>query len=363
MVPLVEVDDRKVGAGVPGPTLVAGARASAERALALQAGSADAYLAMGYSEYYGRSDYPAALRAFAAALQARPNEAEAMVATAFVLRRQGHFDAAISQLQAALERDPRNTKVAFELALTDLMVRRYADAEHGYERALALDPDNIQAKIEYSQAILFGRGDVARALAQVQGDDPILKTQRVSLLILQRNYRAAIELLDSIADTPDNFSYLNGPKALLLGTLYRLAGETAQSRPLFERALPQVRADLAAQAGSPLNQSNAWGNIAAVELGLGHADAAQTAIAKSQTLSAQSGDRMGEPQSTLANAQLYAEADRADLAISLLEKVFAAPGGGWVYSPLMLRIDPAWDPIRHDPRFQALLEKYGDAPH
>ncbi|MGH8211597.1 MAG: tetratricopeptide repeat protein [Rhodanobacteraceae bacterium] len=346
------------GAGTPGQVLVASARANAERALALQPGSADAYLAMGYSDYYGRFDYSGALRAFAAALQARPNDAGAMMATAFVLRREGQFEGAISQLQSALERDPRNSEFAFELALTELMVRGYSFAEQGYERALALDPDNTQAKIEYSQAILFGSGDIARALAQVQGDDPILKTQRVSLLTFQRKYGPAIELLDSIADTPDNFSYLNGPKAMILGGLYRLAGDTARARPLLERALPQVRADLAAQAGNAINLSSVWGNIAAVELGLGRTASATTAIAESERLAARSGDRMAGPQITVVNAQLYAEADRADLAVASIERVFTTVGTGWTYAPVMLWIDPAWDPIRHDPRFRALLKKY-----
>jgi len=346
------------GAGESGPALVVGARANAQHALALQPDSADAYLAIGYSDYYGRSDYPAALRAFASALQARPNDADAMMATAFVLRRQGQFEEALTQLRSALERDPRNSKFAFEAALTELMVRHYADAERGYQRALALDPDNIQAKIEYSQAILFGSGDVAGAMAQVQGDDPILKTQRVALLTLQRKYAQAIEVLESIPDTPDNFSYLNGPKALILAGLYRLAGDAARARPLFEHALPQIRADLAAQAGNDINLASVWGNIAIAKLGLGRNAEALAAVAKSERLAAQSGDRMAGPQITLVSAQLYAEAGRADLAVASLERIFAAPGTGWIYSPVMLRIDPAWDPIRNDPHFRALPEKH-----
>ena len=346
------------GGGIAAPALVASARANAERALALQPDSADAHLAMGYSDYYGRSDYPAALKAFAAVLQARPNDADAMAATAFVLRRQGHFDAAIAQLQAALERDPRNTIIAFNLGVTDLTVRRYADAEQGFQRALALDPNNINAKLLYSYAIVFDSGNVERALAQVQGNDPQLKGQRVLLFYLQRNYHAAIELLDSIADTPDNFAYRGGPKAMQLGNLYRLAGDTARARPLFEQALPQVRAELGAEAGSAIELSFVWGNIANVELGLGQTKAALAAIAKSQALVTQSGDHVNGPQNTLANAMLYAEAGRAGLAVPLLEQFFAAPGSGLDYAPLLLWIDPAWDPIHHDPRFQALLKKY-----
>ena len=349
------------GAGTPVPTLVSAARANAERAIALQPGSADALLAMGYSDYYGRSDYPAALRAFASALQARPNDADAMMATAFVLRRQGKFEPAITQLQAALQRDPRNSRSAFELALTQLMVRHYADAEDGYERALALDPDNLQAKVEYSQAILYGSGDVARALVQVQGDDPILKTQRVSLLTLQRKYAEAMHLLDGIADTPDNFTYLNGPKAMILAGLYRLAGDEVHARALFQLALPLVRADLIAQGGNDINLSSVWSNLATVELGLGNDSAAMDAISKSEKLVAQSADRMAGPQTTLVNAQLYAEAHRPDQATAALQRVLEAPGAGWIYSPVMLRIDPAWDPIRNDPPFRTLLQKHAAA--
>jgi hypothetical protein len=49
---------------------------------------------------------------------------------------------------------------------------------------------------------------------------------------------------------------------------------------------------------------------------------------------------------------------RADLAVPLLARVFAAPGIGGFYSPAMLWLDPSWDPIRSDPRFQVLLQKY-----
>jgi hypothetical protein len=60
-------------------------------------------------------------------------------------------------------------------------------------------------------------------------------------------------------------------------------------------------------------------------------------------------------------AALYAGAGRPDLAVPLLDKALATPGIGFFYSPVMLWIDPAWDPIHQDPRFQALLKKYASA--
>ncbi|MGA7964385.1 MAG: tetratricopeptide repeat protein [Gammaproteobacteria bacterium] len=334
------------------------ARSQAERALTLAPDLAAAHLAIGFSDYWGKQDYTAALGAFAAALKSQPNDVDALAATGYVLRRQGHFDAATSAMQQALALDPRNTALTFELGTTYMLTRRYAEAERLSQQALALDPDNVRAKFQYSSSILYRTGDVTRALAAVQGDNPQLKSQRVYLLTLQRKYREALALLKGIPDTPDNFSFLSDSKALQQAELYRLAGDVANARPLYTRALPIARAQLKAQAGSARNESLVWSYVAQAELGLGHTGEALAAIEKSQALVAHDEDRVSGPATTELNASLYAETRRPGLAVPLLEKALATPGSGVSYSPVLLWLDPAWDPIRHDPRFQALLKKY-----
>ncbi|MGH8399068.1 MAG: tetratricopeptide repeat protein [Gammaproteobacteria bacterium] len=347
------------GGGENVQKLRADARAQAEQALALAPDLAEAYLAIGYSDYYGRGDYAGALTAFAAALKARPNDADVLAARGYVLRRQGHFIAAIVALQQALARDPRNSALAFELGATYMMVSRYAEAEAAFQHALALDPDNLNAKFTFSQAILFASGDMARAWAAAQGDTPRLQSLRVSLLTYQRKYKEALALLDGIPDTPDDyFSYFNGSKAQQLADSHRLASDAAQAKSLFEQALPLARAQVKAQVGSDSNESFAWSNVADVELGLGHTAAGLAAIAQSQALMTRANDHFYGPYVMQVNASLYVKARRPDLALPLLAKTIATPGIGIYYSPVLLWLDPAWDPIRHDPRFQALLKKY-----
>jgi TolB-like protein/predicted TPR repeat methyltransferase len=347
------------GGGMNIPQLIAAARRNAEQALKLAPDLPAAQLAMGYSDYWGRGDYDAALKAFAAALKLRPNDADALAAQGYVQRRQARFDAAIASFQQALTLDPRNSALAFELGSTYTMVGRYPEAENAFQRALALDPHNLNAKVSLSSTILFATGDIPRALAAVQGDDPLLKLTRVSLLGYQRKYREALALLDTVPDTPDNFgpgSTSSGPKALLQAELYRQMGDMTRARPLYEKALPQVRAMLAQLQG--VNKALQWNTLATVELGLGNTSAGIEAIAKSQATLDRSPDNMYGPAGTEVNAALYAEAHRPDLAVPLLAKALATPGIGYYYAPVMLWLDPAWDPIRHDPGFQALLKKY-----
>lgn len=119
---------------------------------------------------------------------------------------------------------------------------------------------------------------------------------------------------------------------------------------------------LDARAGNALRVSLVRVAIADAELGLGHHHAAMDALNRSQALLADSGDHSGGNLVLPGNASLYAQAGHADLAVAKLQELFAAPGGGWVYSPLMPRIDPHWDPIRNDPHFQALLKQYPEGP-
>lgn len=236
------------GGGVDVKQLNQQARADAERALQLRPNLSAAHLAVGYNEYWGRGDYDAALRAFAAALKLKSSDADALAAQANVERRQGRFDDATASLEQALALDPRNSVLAFNLGITYMCTSRNTDAENLFQRALALNPDNQNAKFQLSQAILLSTGDIPRALSVAQGDDPVLKLARVPLLTEQRKYTEALALLDSIPDTPDNFSF-GGVKAQQQADLYRLMGDSAHARLLYTQVLPGARAQLRVQQG------------------------------------------------------------------------------------------------------------------
>ncbi len=341
------------GGGMDVKPLIAAARRDAQQALKLAPDLAAAQLALGYSDMYGHGDYAGALKAFEAALALKPNDADALAAQGYVERRQGHFEAAIASLRKASTLDPRNSALPFHLGLTWMMVYRYPDAQRAFRHALALDPHNLIAKTYLSNAIVLASGDIPRAKAVVRGDAPSLKQQRVFLLTLQRRYREALALLDGIPDTPDNFPF---GRSLQQAELHRQMGDLAQARALYAKALPQVRAQLAQQQG--LNQADVLQYLATAELGLGHTVKGLDATARSLALIRGTHNHTEGTGRLPMAAALYAEAGRPDLAVPLLAKALASPGVGWWYSPVMLWLDPAWDPIRKDPNFQALLDTY-----
>jgi TolB-like protein/cytochrome c-type biogenesis protein CcmH/NrfG len=333
------------------------ARVDAEHALRLKPDLAAAHRAMGYSDYWGRGDYTAALSAFATALKLNPNDADTLAARGYVERRQGRFEVAITSFGKAIALDPRNSALVFELGVTYMQANRYDDAEGAFQRSLALDPHNINAMGGYSNAILYSTGDVARALAAIQGDDPQLQLNRVFLLTYQRKYKQALALLDSVPDTPDYFNAsLNGPKSLQQADLYRLIGDRASARPLYAQSLAPLQATLKTTEG--INQAFIWQSLANVQLELGHTSTALDAVAKSQQIAGQHADRTYRSELMEYAAALYARAQCPDLAVPLLATALTAPGIGEYYSPPLLWLDPAWDPIRHDPAFQALLKQY-----
>jgi len=345
------------GGGQDVKQLNAQARADAEQALKLAPDLAASRLALGYCEYWGRQHYDAALKAFAEALTLKPNDTDALAAQGYVQRRTGHFDAAIASLQQASTLDPRNSALAFELGLTYMANSRYAEAEQTFQRALALDPENRNAKAAYSNAIVYSSGDLTRAMAAAQGDNPGVKLQRVALLSYQRNYKDALALLDGIPDTPDNFSIGGGGfKPQQQANLYWLIGDRAHAKPLYARSLSLLREPLKMAQGS--NLAFVLMAAANAEVGLGQDAEGLDAIAKSLKIVADSKDQVYGPIVMVVDAEVYAQAGHPDLAVPLLAQALAAPGIGQNYSPVMLWLDPWWGSIRNDARFQALLKQY-----
>ena len=348
------------GGGERTAPLYADALTQAEQALKLAPDLAEAHLALGYYEYWGKSDYTAALKAFATTIALRPNDTGAMAAKAFVLRRLGKFKEAIHVFQKALALDPRNSGLSFNMGVTFSGINLYAQAEQAYEHALALDPANATVRVSYAGVILFSSGNLSKTLSHMQGSSPITKLNRVQALTYARKYQEALTLLQSMPDSPDTFNTNNyGPKSLLLANLYRLRGDSAKARVYYAEALTQSRAEYAALAGSPIgNQALALINVANAELGLGRTKAGLADTAKALAFAGHSSDLWDRPSVMELCAQLYAQAGRADKAVNILSTALATPGIGVYYSPVMLWIDPVWDPIRKTPAFQELEKKY-----
>jgi hypothetical protein len=125
---------------------------------------------------------------------------------------------------------------------------------------------------------------------------------------------------------------------------------------LFVEALTTARAQLDRQRN--LKLAGVWQHVASAELGLGNNAAGLTAVGKAQAIVAAIKDQTNGPVMMERNAALYAEAGHAGLAVPLLTEALARRGISYVYSPLLLWLDPTWDPIRGDPGFQTLLKQY-----
>ena len=144
-------------------------------------------------------------------------------------------------------------------------------------------------------------------------------------------------------------------KYQLIGVTRKALQDEAGARTAFLKAKEFAETQL---KQDPQNASRHV-ELAQVLAWLGEKEAALAEAKRATELLPESKDAFEGPSITEAVAIVHCIVGDTDRAIELLDGLLARPS---VTSVPMLKINPIWDPLRHDSRFQDLIVKYGGAP-
>src|SRR5437773_1883368 len=338
------------------------ARTLAERALRLQPDLAEAHLAVGFSYYYGDNNYDAALREFEIAQRGLPNESEAYLAIGAIQRRQGKWAESTANLEKAVSLNPKDIWPLQNLTFNYQMLRNYDEANKTIDRALALDPNAFEPLEVKAKLAIAEKGDFSvaeKAFAAVKSipmsDEQKLKTasSRADVFFLERKYREGWQESESLPD--DLLAGLPGAmggKYYLIGFARKALHDEPGARAAFLKAKSAIEEQL---KRSP-DTVEAHIQLAKVLAYLNEKDSALAEAQRATELVPESKDAFGGPEIAGGVAEVHAILGDNDRAIEILDGLLSRPSSVTVQG---LEVNPIWDPLRNDPRFQALIEKYG----
>ncbi|MGH8125178.1 MAG: tetratricopeptide repeat protein [Rhodanobacteraceae bacterium] len=339
------------------------AEGAAKRALALALKLPEAHIAMAGVQRFLYHDIQAAHDQAQQAVDLRPNDPGALSVLAISDAHLGHFHAAATALRRATELDPTDSFSEFQLGLMLWDTGDYAAARQAQRRALAINPQNVQAYMTLSRLDVIQNADVVsatRVLDHMAPGTPVnvdVVTARIRLLLYQRQYATARTLALRYTG-----KFTHGPAALTLtaarANIEWLAGKLPEARVLYRTMIGMITA-----SGNDLNGYD-HAELGLAYARLGNADAAMRQVHMAIAMDQRSHEEAGIPIDKMVVAKIQLALGRNSKAIDTLTQLLAddsSVGSGFRntrLTPSLLNLDPVWDPIRHDPRFQALLKKY-----
>ena len=330
------------------------ANAAIQSVQRLRPDSGEAHLALAKHLYWGYRDYDRARQALAAAKRALSNDPLPFLLTGYIDRRQGRWDKATHNMERAVELDPQNSFTLQQIALTYTVLRRYADAAATLDRAVALAPKDVSVRVQRADVDLDWRADTKPLDSTIQAiiaNEPAaikhVVDQWLILSLWERDSSAAGRAL-SLLDAHGCHSDIPFPRAWCEGRVALLRGETASARDAFTRARKEVEGLVSQQPDYP-QALCALGMIDAV---LGNAEDAIREGRRAVELLPVTRDSIDGAQLVQYLAVIYAWAGQKDLAFEQLRIASSVPG---YLSYGSLKLDPLWDPLRKDPRFEKIV--------
>ena len=335
----------------PTPARLAAAKDAADRAVALDPNLPEIHLALGYYRYYGLRDFKGALEEFQLAEKSLPNHVGVLRAIGLIERRFGHWDEVIAVMRRVFALDPRNIESAGILANAYAAKRLFPDAMAVADHILAVDPANTPT-IWFKTYCFWAMGNL-EAADQFLANSKAPLHLRAHQAFNKHQYAEARDLFSKALDEKPGPEEKRG---LLfdLGMVQQRIGNIAASKAHYEEAAQEFTRTLSTVVADSGPAAELHSSLGVAYAHLGDAPRAVSEGQKGMAMQPTSEDPFEGPLREEEMAQIYALLGNADEAIPILKRWVQVPSATSI-TPALLRIDPIWDPIRSDPRFQELV--------
>jgi TolB-like protein/tRNA A-37 threonylcarbamoyl transferase component Bud32 len=319
--------------------------------------SGETHLALAHHLYWVYRNYDEAKTELTVAGRSLPNEPRIPLLTAYIDRRQGHWEQSLAEMKQALELDPHNFSILQQISLTYQALHRYEEALATLDSVLAITPKDAASRVRWAWVAAEWHADlkplhttIEKVLADDSNAPPLIVYRWLDLALRERDATAAKR---AIAVMPAGGCYdenIPFPISWCEGLAARLRDDEPAARDAFIKARSEIEQTVRNDGGG---YPQALCALGVVDAALGNKEDAIREGELAVKL-------MPTTQSAIEGSVLvqylaiiHAWTGDKDRAIERLAEAAKLPGSHVTYG--YLRLHPLWDPLREDPRFEEIV--------
>ena len=339
------------------PARLASAEVAIQEAFRIRPNAGEAHLARAQHLYNGYLDYDGALAELEVARQTLPNHPRIFRLTAYIQRRQGHWEESTRNLERALELDPRNVNTLESIADSYAYLRRYAEQKSKLDRILAIEPNDVQVKADRAGVELDWKADTRplhQLIDEIRATSPAAVPKIVpfwlTCALAERDPAAAKEALLAADESSLGTDAVLFPRAFFEGVIARMTNDEHKAQLAFTAARAEQEKTVQAQP----EYGPAWCVLGVIDAALGRKEAALREGRHAVELLPVEKDSVNGLHMIAYLAMTAAWVGEKDLACEQLATAVRGPSGlDLTYGGLKLM--SLWDPLRGEPCFEKIV--------